>query len=85
MPETESYAKSVNKSNLIADNLNKIIVFGNSIVCGTRVRKFNLSISNGYATFKVFPGANSKELLHCIDPTLENGSYNAVALNAGVN
>lgn len=85
MPATESYAKSVNKSNSIADNLNKIIVFGNSIVRGTGVSEFNLSISNGYGTFKVFPGANSKELLHCIDPTLENGSYNAVALNAGVN
>ena len=85
MREIKSYAKSVNKSNSIADNLNKIIVFGYSIIHDARVRGFREFVNNGYARFKVFPGASSKKLLHYIDPILENGLYNTAVVHIGVN
>ena len=42
-------------------------------------------MNNDYARFKVFLGANSKELLHYIDPTLEHGLYNTAVLHVRVN
>ena len=35
------------------------------------MREFNQQVKNGYAKFKSFPGCNSKEMLHYIEPTLE--------------
>ena len=70
METTDSYAKSVSKSNSIADNLNKNIVFGGSIIRG---------INNSCTGFIVFLAANSKELLHYIDPILENWFDNEAA------
>ena len=32
-----------------------------------------------------FPGATSKELLHCVDPTLKDGIYNTAIIHVGVN
>ena len=43
---------------------NRIIIFGDSIFRGIRFRKFNNEIKNGYAKFKTFPGADSREILH---------------------
>ena len=55
----------------------------------TSVLKFPLlpyyQRNNGYARFKIFPGANSKELLHYIVPTLENGFYNTAVVHVRVN
>ena len=51
-------------------NIKKVIVFGDSIIQGLRVRKFNQQVKNGYAKFKSFPGCNSKEMLHYIQPAL---------------
>ena len=34
---------------------------------------------------KFFPRATSKELLHCVDPTLKDGIYNTTIINVGVN
>ena len=48
----------------------KVIVFGDSIIRGLRVREFNQQVKNSYAKFKFFPGCNSKEMLHYIEPTL---------------
>ena len=39
------------------------------------MREFNQQFKNGYAKFKYFPGCNSKEMLHYIEPTLETGFY----------
>ena len=60
-------------------------VFGNSIIRGIRVRDFNQQVKNDYAKFKSFPGCNSKEILHYIEPTLETGFYDNVILHVGVN
>ena len=48
----------------------KVIVFGDSIIRGLRVREFNQQVKNSYAKFKFFPGCHSKEMLHYIEPTL---------------
>ena len=84
MPGTKSYAKSVNNSNSIADNLNKIVVFMDSFIRGIRVREFNEFIKNGYTRFNPFPGANSKTLLHYVNRILENVFYNTAVLHVGV-
>ena len=60
-------------------------VFGNSIIRGITVRDFNQQVKNDYAKFKSFPGCNSKEILHYIEPTLETGFYDNVILHVGVN
>ena len=39
----------------------KVIVFGNSIIPGIRVRDFNQQVKNGYAKFKSVPDRNGKE------------------------
>ena len=49
----------------------KVIFGGDSIIREIRVRDFNQQVKNGYAKFKSFPGCNSKEMLHYIEPTLE--------------
>ena len=60
---------------------NKIIVFRDSIIRVVTVRKFNEFKNNGYTRFKVFPGANFKELLYFIDLTLENRFYHTAVPN----
>ena len=54
-------------------NNKKVIVLGDSIIQGIRVRKFNQQVKNGHTKFKSFPGCNSKEMLHYIEPTLGQG------------
>ena len=50
-----------------------MIVLGDSIIQGIRMRDFNQQVKYGYAKFKSFPGCNSMEMLHYIEPTLETG------------
>ena len=52
---------------------------------GIRVREFNNEIKNGYAKFKTFPGSDSREILHYVNPTLESGNYDSAVLHFGVN
>ena len=40
---------------------------------------------SGRARFKHFLGASSKELLHCIDPTLEEQNFEAAIIHLGIN
>ena len=63
----------------------KVIVSGDSIIRGIKVRDFNQQVKNGYAKFKSFPGCNSKEMLHYIEPTLETCFYDSTILHVGVN
>ena len=64
---------------------NRIIIFGDSIFRGIRFREFNNEIKNGYAKFKTFPGADSREILHYVDTILESGNYDLAVLHFGVN
>ena len=59
-----------------------MIVFGDSIIQGIRVKGFNQQVKNGFAKFKSFPGCNCKDS-HYIEPTLETGFYDI--LHVGVN
>ena len=63
----------------------KVIVSGDSIIRGIKVRDFNQQVKNGYAKFKSFPGCNSKEMLHYIELTLETCFYDSAILHVGVN
>ena len=49
------------------------------------MRDFNQQVKNCYANFKSFPGGNSKEILHYIEPSLETGFYDSAILHVGVN
>ena len=59
----------------------KVIVLGDNIIRGIRVRDFNQRVKNGYGKFKSFPGYNSKKMLHYIEPTLETGFYDSAILH----
>ena len=39
----------------------------------------------GSAQFKIFPGCNSKELYHYLDPTLENANFGNAVIHVGTN
>ena len=61
----------------------KVIVFGDSIIRGIRLREFNQQVKNGYAKFKSFPGCNSQKMLYYIEPTLETCFYDSAILHVG--
>ena len=42
-------------------------------------------LKNGSAQFKIFPGCNSKELYHYLDPTLENGNFGNAVIHVATN
>ena len=85
VPEELSYNTAVKSTWLNSGKQNRIIIFGDSIFRGIRFRQFNNEIKSGYAKFKTFPGADSKEILHYVNPTLESGSYDSAFLHFGVN
>ena len=59
----------------------KVIVLGDSIIREIRLKDFNQQVKNGYAKFRSFPGCNSKEMLHCIEPILKTGFYDSTILH----
>ena len=85
VPGSKSYADAAMSRNTKNSITKKVIVFGDSIIPGIRVRDFNQQVKNVYAKFKSFPGCNSKEMLHYIESTLETGFYDSVLLHVGVN
>ena len=56
-----------------------------SSLVGIRIYEFSSLVKKGYPKMKFFPGATSKELLHCVDPTLKDGIYNTAIKHVGVN
>ena len=84
VPGELSYTSAVKSTWLNSGKHNRIIIFGDSIFRGIRFREFNNEIKNGYAKFKIFPGADSKEILRYINPTLESGNYYSAVLQIGV-
>ena len=63
VPGNKSYADVAMSRKTKNGITKKVIVFGDSIIRGIRVRDFNQQVKNGYAKFKSFPGCNSKEML----------------------
>ena len=80
-----SYTNAVKSTRLNSSNQNRIVIFGDSIFLGIRVREFNNEIKKGNANFKTFPGSDSREILHLVDPSLESGNYDTAVLHVVVN
>ena len=80
-----SFTSAVKSTRLISGKQNDVIIFGDSVFRGIRVREFNNEIKNGYTKFKTFPGSDSREILHYVNPTIESGNYDSAVLHFGVN
>ena len=85
VPGELSYTRAVKSTRLNSGKQNSIIIFGDSIFRGIRVREFNNEIKNGYTKFKTFSGSGSREILHYVNPTQESGSYDSAVLHFAVN
>ena len=66
---------------------NNDAILGDSIIRLNRGIKseFNKTLKTGRARFKHFPGAWPKDLLHYIDPTLEEQNFEAAITHIGIN
>ena len=84
VPENYSYANAISGKTQ-TKNKDKIIVFGESILKGIKIAKFNQLLQNGEAKFQIFPVANSRKLLHYIDPTLEEENFKSAVIHVGTN
>ena len=84
VPGELSYTSAVKSTRLNSGKQNSIIIFGDSVFRGIRVRAFNHKIKNHYTKFKTFPGSDSREILHYVNPTLESGNYDSAVLHFGV-
>ena len=85
VPGELSYTNVVKSTRLNLGKQNRIIIFGDSIFRGIRVREFNNEIKNGYAKFKAFLSSDSREILHYVSPNLESSNYETAVLHFGVN
>ena len=85
VPGEISYTSIVKSTGLNSGKQNRIIIFGYSIFRGIRFREFNNEIKNGYAKFKNFSCADTKEILDYVNPTRESGNYESAVLHFGVN
>ena len=85
VPGDLSYTNAVRSTWLNSGKKNRIIIFGDSIFPGIPFREFNNEIKSGYAKLKTSPGADSKEILHYVNPTLESGNYGSAVLHFGIN
>ena len=75
VPGELSYTSAVKYTWLNSGKQNRIIIFfGDSIFRGIGFREFNNEIKNSYAKFKTCSCANSREILHYVNPTLESGN-----------
>ena len=60
-------------------------MLSDSIPKGIRIREFNQYTTNATARLKSFPGATSKELAHCVLPTIQKESFNSALIHIGIN
>ena len=65
---------------------NNVAILGDSIISFNRDIKseFNKTLRSGWARFKHFPGASSKNLLYYIDPALEEQNFEASIIHIGI-
>ena len=69
----------------VTTHTNNVTILGDSIINFNKGIKseFNKTLRSGRARLKHFPGASSKELLHYIDPTLEEQNFEAAIIHIG--
>ena len=65
--------------------ISKITILSDSIPKGIRFKEFNNHIHNGYAKFKVFPGATISNLNYYAKPTLDEEKPDVVTIHVGIN
>ena len=66
---------------------NNVAILGDSIISFSRSIKFGFikTLRPGRVRFKHFPGGSSNDLLHYIDPTLEEQNFEAAISHTGIN
>lgn len=74
VPGELPYTNTVKSARLHSGNHNRITIFVDSIFRGTSVRDFKNETKSGCAKFKTFPGSDFSEILHSVNPSLENGN-----------
>ena len=69
----------------VTTHTNNVTILGDSIINFNKgiISEFNKTLRSGGARLKHFPGASSKELLHYIDPTLEEQNFEATIIHIG--
>ena len=86
VPGEKTYKEAVTeKTN--TTHTNHVAILGGSMISFNEGIKseFNKTLRSGWARFKHFPGASSKDLLHYIDPTLEEQNFEAAIIHTGIN
>ena len=66
---------------------NNAVIFGDSLFNFNRKNKNNInrSLKNGSARVKYFPGVTSKDLVHYIDTTLQDNSFEVAVIHIDIN
>ena len=85
IPGDKTYKEAVTeKTN--ATHTNNVAILGDSIISFSSGIKseFDKTFRSGGARLKYFPGASSKYLLHYIDPTLGEQSFEASIIHIGI-
>ena len=87
IPGDKSYAEAASATSPSKQQEeNNVIFFGDSLTNFSRNTKYEINKKlGGNSKFKYFPGASSKEILHYIDSTLEEHSFNAAVIHVGTN
>ena len=64
-----------------------VVIFGDSLVNLNRKIKHdtNRNLNNWSTRFKYFPGVTSKDLLHYVDTTLQDNSFEVAVIYLGIN
>ena len=63
----------------------QLVIFGDGIPRGIRLREFNYWLHKSYNQLKSFPDDTSEELLCYVEPTLKDKNFNATLMHVGVN
>ena len=72
---------------MIGKRSNNITIFRDSITNFSRYHKkiFNQNIDDRKARFKYFPCALSRNILHYVNPTLEESEFDVTIIHVGIN
>ena len=81
VPGRQTYGETIGKRS------NNIAIFGDSITNFSRYHRniFNQKIEDRKPRFKYFPGALSRDMLHYVNPTLEESEFDIAIIHVGMN
>ena len=86
VPGEKTYKDAITEK-INTTHTNNVAILRDSVISFNRGIKseFNKALITGRARFKHFPGALLKDLLHYIDPTLEEQNFEAAINHIGIN